>query len=76
MFSKPPNLYKSTPRPNSTIIPNSFGIKNTPNPTAPPEFPGTPKIKFKNHKNKLKFAKMGVPPGCPRALSTPFTPFM
>ena len=27
MFSKPQNHYKSPPRPNSAIIPNSFDIK-------------------------------------------------
>ena len=50
MFSKPQIHHKSPPRPNSTMIPNSFDIKNMPNLTAPPESPENPKIKFKNQK--------------------------
>ena len=50
MFSKAQIHHKSPPRPNSTIIPNSFDIKNMPNPTAPSEPPVNPQIKFENHK--------------------------
>ena len=47
MFSKPQNHHKSTPRLNFAIIPNSFDIKNTPNPTAPSESPENPQINLK-----------------------------
>ena len=68
MFSNPQNHHNSPPRPISTIIPNSFNIKNTPNPTAPSESPETPKIKFKNHKKYVKFGKMCL---LPRKLGDP-----
>ena len=63
MFSKPQNHHKSPPRPNSTIIPNSFDIKNMPNPTAPPKSPENLQIQFKNYKNQSKNCKLGVLPG-------------
>ena len=34
-----------------------------PDPTAPPEFPVNPQIKFKNHKKYLKIGNLGFHPG-------------
>ena len=42
MFSKPQNLYKSPPRPNSTMIPNSFDLKNHAQPHSTPRIPPKP----------------------------------
>ena len=47
MFSKPQNHHNSTSKPNFAIIPYSFDIKNMPNPTAPPDFPQTPRVNLK-----------------------------
>ena len=58
MFSKSQIQHKSTPRPKSAVIPNSFNIKNTPNLTAPPKPPQNLQIKFQNSENYLKFGKM------------------
>ena len=62
MFPKPQNHHKSTPRPNFAIIPNSFDIKNMPNPTPPSKPPQAPQIESKNHKTYFKFVKMCAVP--------------
>ena len=62
MFSKPQNHHKSTPKPNSAIIPNSFNIKNMRNLTAPPESPEHPQIIFNNHKKQIKIWQNVSPP--------------
>ena len=60
MFSKSQNLYKSPPRANSTIIPNSFDIKIHAQPHNTLRIPQKPQIKFKNQKKYLKFGKFGL----------------
>ena len=46
MFSKPQIHHISTPRPNFATNPDSFDIKNTPNPTTPSKSPENLQIQF------------------------------
>ena len=65
MFSKrpkPPEIDPQTEvRNNSTIVPNSFGIKNMPNLTTPSELPEDLKKQFKNYKQKYIIWQIGCP---------------
>ena len=62
LFLKPQNHHKSTPIPNSAIIPNSFDIKNMPDLTAHSKPSPNHEIQFKDYKQYSKNGDLGVHP--------------